>query len=320
MSARGCQSRARTYSIIAMGVLLLSLATSAHAYTYNNLGADGGWDDVEKGNTTSFVLDRSDYTQDSGLGEAQITSALQSAFGTWGSVKNSSLKFVEMSDDGGNYDLTDGPNDSSGPSWFGGWAGDSMDQGANYLYANITFGGWLPNDYFDYLEDGKIDGVASNILAVAWTGQVRGPLSRKPRWIADIFFNDGWTWSLDGDLSATTEVFEIDIETVMLHELGHAIGLGHEDDVSSVMDTFYSGIERDLYQDDIDGLLSLYSGGTKKGRGKPGGGKGKLTFFYADEYAGALQNSAEIVPEPATMLMLAMGGLALLRRRSGFGG
>jgi len=306
-------------SVAALALLGLA-ATGTYGYTYNNLGSAGGWDDVEKGSSVTYVLDRSDYTQDLGLGEAQITGVLRSAFSTWGSVEGSSLNFTEKSDEGGNYDLTDGPGDSAGPPWFGGYAGDSLDQNANYLYANITIGGWLPNSYFDYLEDGVINNSPSNILAVTWTGKVKGSLSRKPRWIADIFFNDAWTWSLNGDDPATGD-YEIDIETVLLHELGHAIGLGHDDDVPSVMGTYYTGIQRDLYGDDEAGVLSLYTE-KAKGRGKPPWAKGKGSGSEAGLAVDNLElyrswPGGEAAPEPGTLLLCALGlvGLNLRSRK-----
>ncbi len=306
-----------------LGLVLFIAAGSARAYTYNNLGEAGGWDDVEKGSTTSYVLDRSDYTQDLNLSQQQITGALNSAFTTWSSVEGSSLSLVENSDQGGNYDVFDGPNDTAGPPWFGGSAGDSLDQQGDYLYANITFGGWLPNSYFDYLEDGSIDGAFSSILGVTWTGKIRGSLSKKPRWVAEVFFNDAWTWSLDGDDPATGE-YEIDIETVMLHELGHAVGFGHEDLATAVMNPYYDGVQLDLYQDDIDGAVSLYPEGGKKGGdggggGKPpwaGGGKlGAFSFFSIEEYDALLQSSATSVPEPATLILFASGVAVFARRR-----
>ena len=220
-------SDVRTVAVLAVAMLLLVGVSSVRAYQLNNLGLAGGWDDVQKG-SVSYVLDRSDYTSDLGMSESQITGALSGAFDTWSSRNNSSLSLRPKRDRGGNYDVLDGPADSSGPPWFGGYAGDSLDQGGDYGYADIVFGGWLNNSYFDYLEDGSIDGVDSSILAVCWTGEVSDSIYSEPRWIAEIFFNDGYTWSTDGG--------GYDIETVMLHELGHAIGLGHEETISpSVM-------------------------------------------------------------------------------------
>ncbi len=307
-------------NILSCVLVLVLFASSASAYTYNNLGEAGGWDDVQKDSTVSYVLDRSDYVPY--LSEPGITGAIQNAFTSWSSVPGSSLGFTERSDEGGNYDLTDGPVDSAGPPWFGGYAGDSLDQQANYLHANITFGGWLPNSYFDYLEDGKIDGTPSSILGVTWTGKVRGPLSRKPQWIADIFLNDAWTWSLSGD-DATTSAIEIDVEAVMLHELGHAVGLGHSDIIDAVMYPYYN-LQNPwtvLDPDDEAGIASLYPEGNEKGGGRPpwaGGGRNNGVFLDILEYDELLlyRDSLPLTqtPEPATLMFLAAGTLVLLRR------
>ena len=301
------------FSLAACAILLTLFVSTAGGSTYNSLGSAGGWDDVEKSSSVSYVLDRSDYTSDLGLSEAQVTAALTSAFSTWASVPGSSLAFTEMPDLGGNYDVTDG----TPGNWFGGYAGDSLDQGANYLYANVTFGGWLPNEYFDYLEDGVINGDPSNILGVTWTGKVRGPLSKKPRWIADVFFNEGWTWSLTGDDLGTAD-YEIDIETVMLHELGHALGLGHEDDVEAVMNSYYTGINRDLYPDDEAGIVSLYpEDGGDTGKGKPPWAgipkHDRLHILYLSDYEDAIGSRS--VPEPASLLIVTCGLAAIVLRR-----
>lgn len=68
---------------------------------------------------------------------------------------------------------------------------------------------------------------------------------------ADIAINPGFNWESDG-------VSNYDIETVILHENGHVAGLFHSDVAESVMLAFYQGVERDLHQDDIDGISSLY--------------------------------------------------------------
>ena len=53
----------------------------------------------------------------------------------------------------------------------------------------------------------------------------------------------------------------VEAETVILHENGHVLGLGHSANVSSIMAAFYSGAQCQLHQDDIDGIAALYPAG-----------------------------------------------------------
>jgi hypothetical protein len=48
------------------------------------------------------------------------------------------------------------------------------------------------------------------------------------------------------------------LRTVYLHELGHALGLGHSSDTSAVMYAYYGGPRCALTQDDVDGVSALY--------------------------------------------------------------
>ena len=72
---------------------------------------------------------------------------------------------------------------------------------------------------------------------------------------ADMALNTNFSWATDG-------VSHYDVETVMLHENGHVLGLDHSEDPPAVMADTYFGVERSLYQDDIDGVSFLYPNST----------------------------------------------------------
>lgn len=301
----------RATNILCAALLAICVSPSlGTAYEFTNLGDAGGW----KKNPITMVLDRSDFTTDLGADAASLDSvdaALQSAFDTWADVSTTDkLSFERQPDLGGNYDVFDGLS-------------GSLDQGADWRYANIVIGGWLSKSYFDSLAPGGGEG----ILAVAWTAKLRGGSSPKPEWTSDIFFNDFFTWSTDPGAG------EIDIETVAVHEIGHGIGFDHENDVLSVMNSFYDGIQRDLFPDDEAAVAALYGsgggGGGGGGRGGPSGGgppgRNKLGIdgfewtltgvTYVDDLSFDLVTAP--VPEPSTFILAAIGlaGLALRGRR-----
>lgn len=84
-----------------------------------------------------------------------------------------------------------------------------------------------------------------NTLGVTWTGTSIDE--------ADMALNTNFNWETDESASQ-----KFDAETVLLHENGHALGLGHEESKPSIMAPYYSTLNRVLYQDDIDGITSLY--------------------------------------------------------------
>lgn len=63
----------------------------------------------------------------------------------------------------------------------------------------------------------------------------------------EIHLNAGLTWVLNG---ATREGV-YDVRTVVVHELGHLLGLGHVDRADHVMSPAYSGPRRGLAEDEI---------------------------------------------------------------------
>ena len=73
---------------------------------------------------------------------------------------------------------------------------------------------------------------------------------------ADIHINGvDFRFSLDG--AAGT----LDLRSILTHELGHALGLGHSSDPRATMFATGSGLRwRSLEKDDVDGVCSLYPG------------------------------------------------------------
>jgi hypothetical protein len=108
--------------------------------------------------------------------------------------------------------------------------------------------------------DGTEDDYGSKTLAVT----VSYVFSNKPeeKVETDIFFNDAESWDVyDGAARAS-----FDFRRVALHELGHVLGLGHEESNPAIMQPTI-GDNYNLLADDIAGVQTLY--GTSVSPGAP---------------------------------------------------
>lgn len=65
----------------------------------------------------------------------------------------------------------------------------------------------------------------------------------------DIVFNSSVTWQINSSY---------DLETVAIHEIGHALGMGHSAIQSACMYAIYNGTKQSLTSDDISGIQSIW--------------------------------------------------------------
>ena len=78
---------------------------------------------------------------------------------------------------------------------------------------------------------------------------------------ADIWINDDFRWNVDGKLSSGEHPSDkVDLQSALLHELGHWLILNHTNDPHSVMyPTLAPGASRQhLARRDVDGISAIY--------------------------------------------------------------
>jgi hypothetical protein len=71
---------------------------------------------------------------------------------------------------------------------------------------------------------------------------------------ADMGINTRYLWNLGCQELATS----YDLQTVILHENGHVVGLDHSSDTNAIMYPSYQQADCTLGQDDINGIRSIY--------------------------------------------------------------
>jgi len=104
---------------------------------------------------------------------------------------------------------------------------------------------WVSGDHGD---GSPFDG-PGHVLAHAFFPP---PINPHPGIAGDTHFDDAETWA------TTHGGGNIDLLTVAIHEIGHALGLRHSTVSAAIMFPTYSGIKRTLDADDIQGMQSIY--------------------------------------------------------------
>ena len=114
-------------------------------------------------------------------------------------------------------------------------------------------------------DDGSRFGTPGNQQGDSRFGDIRvGAVSLPSGTLAQAFlpppFNGG---TLAGDIVMNTQTAwqassDYDIQTVALHEFGHALGLDHSTVAQAVMYSNYTGVKQSLNTDDASGIRSVY--------------------------------------------------------------
>jgi len=76
----------------------------------------------------------------------------------------------------------------------------------------------------------------------------------------DVHLNNAVLWADDA-----TDIFgdpDVDLFTILLHEFGHSLGLGHSSVTGAVMNANYQGARRTLHHDDIQAIQAIYGPAT----------------------------------------------------------
>lgn len=72
----------------------------------------------------------------------------------------------------------------------------------------------------------------------------------------EIHLSSGYVFTTGTDTAGWTAA--VDFESIILHEVGHALGLGHSAHAGAVMASHYGGVRRGLHDDDVAGIQALY--------------------------------------------------------------
>jgi hypothetical protein len=209
------------------------------------------------GEKLTYLVDQSDGATASGVTSAQTEAAIDRALTTWQAQRClRTLDIVKRPDSGADPDIFD--------SFFG-----FGDEGNPFL-ADIVEAGWLPRAFFEAVGGpGGGRGILAFTVTFIFTDDNGVPTDingdrHLDTALAEVYYNDnfgapggdraGNPWGIDVALPG------IDIETVALHENGHALEIGHfGPPPAAVMNPVYAGIRHQPLAVDHAGMCAVWA-------------------------------------------------------------
>ena len=193
----------------------------------------------------------------SGVTLEATQAALNSAMNTWNTQTCAFIPLVQLPDYGMDWGYV------QYLTGFGGVAG---------WYADFTHAGWLPGDFFDVIGGpGASDSILGVTFTFVWidedTGQYTDLDNNKKLDVAfrEVYYNNKFPWGIGTG-------WPIDVETIVLHESGHGVSLGHfgklfQTDANgkfhfaplAVMNAGYTQVQHDLKPTDIASFCSIWA-------------------------------------------------------------
>jgi len=201
-----------------------------------------------RGTDITYLVDQSRGATATGLRSDQTEEAIDRAMTTWG--RDKSLKKVNLR-----------KKDYAGedPAFYAFLRRIVKNSGPLYL-ADIIHAGWWPKGFFDFVFGyGGGDSILAFTVTFIFIDGSENPTDVNGDHYLDtafteIYYNNNFLWGVDVDLPQG-----IDVETVALHESGHALGLGHFGPPPvAAMNEVYGGKRQTPLPIDDAGLFTLW--------------------------------------------------------------
>jgi len=163
------------------------------------------------GDDLTYIIVKGRGATASGLTAMETEAAIDRALGTWSDLACSELQLVKREDTGNDPTIID--------------AILQMGEYGDPYLADIVNGGFMPAAFFDRLAPAGSRYILGATFTMIYVDSRRRPVDEnKDGWydtaVKEIYYNDAFPWALDDPEGR-------DVESVALHENGHALGLAH---------------------------------------------------------------------------------------------